>query len=172
MADQNDNGSNNQGQQTPSPAAPSQSQFGGGQSDSRPPYSGPRPGGGGGGYRPGGGGGGGGGYRPGGGGGSGGGYRPGGGAGGARSGPGRGGPPRRGGERYIPRRKVCAFCVDKVEHIDYKDVARLRKFLSDRAKIEPRRKTGTCARHQRAVSVALKRARHMALLPYVGPHYR
>jgi len=62
--------------------------------------------------------------------------------------------------------------VDKVDHIDYKDVARLRKFLSDRAKIEPRRKTGTCARHQRAVSVALKRARHMALLPYVGPHYR
>ena len=62
--------------------------------------------------------------------------------------------------------------MDKVEHIDYKDVARLRKFLSDRAKIEPRRKTGTCARHQRAVSVALKRARHMALLPYVGPHSR
>jgi small subunit ribosomal protein S18 len=165
MADQNDNANNNQGQQPAPPAGPPQSSYGGGPSGPRPPYSGPRPGGGG--Y---GGGGGGGGYRPGGGSG-GGGYRPGG-AGGARSGPGRGGPPRRGGERYIPRRKVCAFCVDKVEHIDYKDVARLRKFLSDRAKIEPRRKTGTCARHQRAVSVALKRARHMALLPYVGPHYR
>jgi small subunit ribosomal protein S18 len=72
----------------------------------------------------------------------------------------------------VPRRKVCAFCVDKVETIDYKDVARLRKYLSERAKIEPRRKTGTCARHQRALSVALKRARHMALLPYVGPHSR
>ncbi len=163
MADQNDNANNNQGQQAPPPAGPPQSSYGGGgPSGPRPPYSGPRPGGGGGGY---GGGGGGGGYRPGGGGGS-------GGPRGARPAPGRGGPPRRGGERYIPRRKVCAFCVDKVEHIDYKDVARLRKFLSDRAKIEPRRKTGTCARHQRAVSIALKRARHMALLPYVGPHYR
>ena len=72
----------------------------------------------------------------------------------------------------MPRRRVCGFCVDKVEHIDYKDVARLRKYLSERAKIEPRRKTGTCARHQRALSVALKRARHMALLPYIGPHSR
>jgi small subunit ribosomal protein S18 len=72
----------------------------------------------------------------------------------------------------VPRRKVCGFCVDKVETIDYKAVDRLRKYLSERAKIEPRRKTGTCARHQRALSVALKRARHMALLPYVGPHSR
>jgi len=62
--------------------------------------------------------------------------------------------------------------VDKVEYIDYKDVPRLRRYLSERAKIEPRRKTGTCARHQRALSVALKRARHMALLPFVGPHSR
>jgi small subunit ribosomal protein S18 len=72
----------------------------------------------------------------------------------------------------VPRRKVCAFCVDNVKEIDYKAVDRLRKYLSERAKIEPRRKTGTCARHQRALSVALKRARHMALLPYVGPHSR
>jgi small subunit ribosomal protein S18 len=72
----------------------------------------------------------------------------------------------------VPRRKVCGFCVDKVKDIDYKDVPRLRKYLSERAKIEPRRKTGTCARHQRALSVALKRARHMALLPYIGPHSR
>jgi small subunit ribosomal protein S18 len=72
----------------------------------------------------------------------------------------------------VPRRKVCAFCVDNEKEIDYKAVDRLRKYLSERAKIEPRRKTGTCARHQRALSVALKRARHMALLPYVGPHSR
>ena len=127
-------------------------------------YGGPRPGGyGGGGSRPGGYGGGGGGYRGGGGGGGGGGFR--GGPGGAR-------PGGRSRERYIPRRKVCAFCVDKVQDIDYKDVNRLKRYLSDRAKIEPRRKTGTCARHQRALSVALKRARHMALLPFVGPHSR
>jgi small subunit ribosomal protein S18 len=62
--------------------------------------------------------------------------------------------------------------VDKVENIDYKDVNRLKRYLSERAKIEPRRKTGTCARHQRALSVALKRARHMALLPFIGPHSR
>ena len=65
------------------------------------------------------------------------------------------------------RRKVCAFCVDKVETIDYKDVARLRKFTSDRAKILPRRVTGTCARHQRELTTAIKRARQVALMPYV-----
>jgi len=70
--------------------------------------------------------------------------------------------------RFTPHRKVCAFCVDKIEHIDYKDVSRLQRFLSDRAKIEPRRKTGTCARHQRRLTVALKRARFMALLPYTS----
>jgi small subunit ribosomal protein S18 len=67
---------------------------------------------------------------------------------------------------------VCQFCVDKVKVVDYKDVSRLRRYLSDRAKIEPRRKTGTCARHQRALSVALKRARFMALLPYTAQHIR
>ena len=87
-------------------------------------------------------------------------------------------PPRReggggrGGRDFRPRRKVCSFCVDKVKHIDYKDVGRLRRYLSDRAKIEPRRKTGTCAKHQRRLSVALKRARFMALLPYTGDHIR
>ena len=65
------------------------------------------------------------------------------------------------------RRKVCAFCVDKIEKIDYKDTARLRKFTSDRAKILPRRVTGNCAKHQRAVTLAIKRARHLAILPYV-----
>ncbi len=66
------------------------------------------------------------------------------------------------------RRKVCSFCVDKVEHIDYKDVNRLRKYISERAKIIPRRVTGTCARHQRDLTTAIKRARQVALLPYVA----
>jgi small subunit ribosomal protein S18 len=93
--------------------------------------------------------------------------KPGGGSGGGRGG-------RRGeyARKYPPRRKVCTFCVDKVSHIDYKDIARLRRHLSERGKIEPRRKTGTCARHQRALAVALKRARHVALLPYTAEHIR
>ena len=66
------------------------------------------------------------------------------------------------------RKKVCAFCVDKVESIDYKDVARLRKFTSERAKILPRRVTGTCARHQRELTTAIKRARYVALMPYIN----
>ena len=66
------------------------------------------------------------------------------------------------------RRKVCAFCVDKVETVDYKDVAKLRRYLSERGKIVPRRVTGTCARHQRQLTVAIKRAHHLALLPYVS----
>ena len=65
------------------------------------------------------------------------------------------------------RRKVCAFCVDKVEHIDYKDAGKLRRFLSERSKILPRRTTGTCAKHQRQLTESIKRARHVALLPYV-----
>lgn len=66
-----------------------------------------------------------------------------------------------------PRRKVCAFCSDKIEMIDYKDTQRLRRYLSERGKIVPRRVTGTCARHQRQLTTAIKRARHLALLPYV-----
>lgn len=66
------------------------------------------------------------------------------------------------------RRKVCSFCVDRVDYIDYKDVARLRKYTSERAKIIPRRVTGTCAKHQRDLTIAIKRARHVALLPYVS----
>jgi small subunit ribosomal protein S18 len=66
------------------------------------------------------------------------------------------------------RKKVCAFCVDKVSEIDYKDVAKLRRYLSERGKIVPRRVTGTCARHQRQLTTAIKRARHIALLPYVS----
>ena len=67
-----------------------------------------------------------------------------------------------------PRRKVCQFCVEKVQHIDYKDVARLRRFTSERGKILPRRMTGTCAKHQRQLSTAIKRARTSALMPYVS----
>ena len=66
------------------------------------------------------------------------------------------------------KKKVCQFCQDKIEHIDYKDVARLRKFISERAKILPRRATGTCAKHQRELTTAIKRARQVALLPYVN----
>ena len=68
-----------------------------------------------------------------------------------------------------PRRKVCAFCVDKVESIDYKTIGKYsRKVLSERAKIIPRRVTGTCARHQRQLTIAIKRSRHVALLPYIS----
>ena len=66
------------------------------------------------------------------------------------------------------KRKVCSFCVVKIEHIDYKDAPRLRRYLSERGKILPRRITGTCAKHQRQLTVAIKRARHIALLPFVN----
>lgn len=67
-----------------------------------------------------------------------------------------------------PRRKICQFCADKMDHIDYKDVQRLRKYLTERGKIMPRRASGTCAKHQRQLATAIKRARVMALLPYVA----
>lgn len=70
--------------------------------------------------------------------------------------------------RKPARRKVCNFCVDKTETIDYKDVAKLRKYIAESGKILPRRMTGVCARHQRELAVAIKRARQMALLPYVA----
>ena len=72
--------------------------------------------------------------------------------------------------RPVARRhkKVCQFCADQIAEIDYKDTARLRKCISERAKILPRRVTGTCAKHQRQVAVAVKRARQAALLPYVS----
>ncbi|MCH3915192.1 MAG: 30S ribosomal protein S18 [Acidaminococcaceae bacterium] len=72
----------------------------------------------------------------------------------------------RGGRR--PRRKVCSFCVDKVEDIDYKDVAKLSKFITERGKILPRRISGTCAKHQRQLTIAIKRARNVALLPFTA----
>ena len=66
------------------------------------------------------------------------------------------------------KKKVCVFCAEKVENIDYKDVARLRKFTSERSKILPRRITGTCAKQQRELTEAIKRARHVALLPFIS----
>lgn len=74
--------------------------------------------------------------------------------------------------RYVPKRKVCGFCTAKVEAIDYKDPSIFRRYISDRGKIEPRRRTGTCAKHQRALAVAVKRARHLALLPFTPAHIR
>ena len=68
--------------------------------------------------------------------------------------------------RPRPRRKVCAFCVDKIEYIDYKDINRLRRFINERGKILPRRMSGNCAKHQRQLSEAIKRARAIALLPF------
>src|ERR1700694_4031226 len=100
------------------------------------------------------------------------------GPGGARPGPRRrpgefgGGGGGGGGRKFTPRRKVCQLCVEKVKVVDYKDLGRLRRFLSERGKIEPRRKTGTCAAHQRSLNVALKRARHLAMLPFTAEHIR
>ena len=88
--------------------------------------------------------------------------------------PGGGGRPRGrsggggGGGRFSPRRKICQFCVDNIQHVDYKDLPRLRRHIGERGKIEPRRKLGTCARHQRSVTVAIKRARYIGLLPFTG----
>ena len=70
--------------------------------------------------------------------------------------------------KRAPRRKVCIFCVDKATDIDYKDVAKLRKFITENGKILPRRMSGVCAKHQRMLTTAIKRAREMALLPYVA----
>src|SRR6266545_1191999 len=83
----------------------------------------------------------------------------------------RGGGGAMGGPRR-PRRKVCSFCVEKVQKIDYKDVGRIRRYISERGKIDPRRKSGSCAKHQRMLTTALKRARFMALLPYTADHVR
>jgi small subunit ribosomal protein S18 len=68
--------------------------------------------------------------------------------------------------RMKPKRKICAFCADKSKDIDYKDVLKLKRFLTERGKIQPRRTSGVCAKHQRDLAMAIKRARHVALLPY------
>jgi len=73
--------------------------------------------------------------------------------------------------RFVFRPKVCPFCADKLQ-IDYKDVSRLQRHISERGKIEPRRRTGVCAKHQRRLAVAIKRARYLALVPYAPDHIR
>ena len=78
---------------------------------------------------------------------------------------------RRGGQ-FRPRRKVCAFCTDKTKSIDWKDGGSLRRFVDDNGSIRARRKTGTCAKHQRRLAIAVKRARFLALLPFTGEHAR
>lgn len=90
--------------------------------------------------------------------------RPGGGGPGGR--PGGPGGPKRGRRNYVRRKKVCRFCVDKVDFIDYKKADVLGQFIQERGKILPRRMTGTCARHQRWLTVAIKRAQNIALLPF------
>ena len=70
--------------------------------------------------------------------------------------------------RKAPRRKVCAFCVEKATAIDYKDTAKLKKFITEKGKMLPRRMTGVCAKHQRMVTRAIKRSRSIALLPYTA----
>jgi len=73
-----------------------------------------------------------------------------------------------GAMRMRKRKKVCAFCAEKLNDIDYKDIARLKKFLSERSKILPRRITGACSKHQKFLTTAVKRARHIALIPYIS----
>lgn len=68
--------------------------------------------------------------------------------------------------RFKPRRRICSFCADKSSNIDYKDINKLKKYISDRGKILPRRISGNCSKHQRELTVAIKRARQVALLPY------
>ena len=75
---------------------------------------------------------------------------------------------KRPSKKQMARKKVCIFCADGVDEVDYKDVAKLRKFITEKGKIVPRRMSGTCAKHQRIVTEAVKRAREMALLPYVA----
>jgi small subunit ribosomal protein S18 len=89
--------------------------------------------------------------------------------GGGSSGGGTGG--GGGDRRYFARPKTCQFCADKTVSIDYKKAEMLRRFVTDEGKIRPRRQTGTCARHQRVLAGAIKRARHIALLPFTGGRF-
>ncbi len=83
-------------------------------------------------------------------------------------GPRPGGPPREGGRKFFRRRKVCKFCVEKIDAINYKDVRMLQQFVGERGKIVPRRITGVCTPHQRRLSTAIKQARNIALLAFSG----
>ncbi|MFZ0583136.1 MAG: 30S ribosomal protein S18 [Candidatus Acidiferrales bacterium] len=93
---------------------------------------------------------------------------PGGPGGGGRPGGGPGGPAKRGKRNFVRKKKVCRFCVDKADFIDYKKAEILAPFIQERGKILPRRMTGTCARHQRWLTVAIKRAQNIALLPFAA----
>jgi len=75
------------------------------------------------------------------------------------------------GRRFVARPKICQFCADKNSLIDYKNVDMLRRFVTEEGKIRPRRQTGTCAKHQRELATAIKRARHLALLPFTPQPY-
>ena len=94
--------------------------------------------------------------------------RSGGGAGGGAGAKGRDGKDGGGKRYFFRRRKVCKFCADKIDYIDYKDVKLISQFVPERGKILPRRMFGTCAEHQRKLTVAVNRARHIALLPYAA----
>jgi small subunit ribosomal protein S18 len=87
---------------------------------------------------------------------------------GPRRGPRAGGPPREGGRKFFRRRKVCKFCVEKIDAINYKDVRLLQQFVGERGKIVPRRITGVCTPHQRRLTTAIKQARNIALLAFSG----
>jgi small subunit ribosomal protein S18 len=89
-----------------------------------------------------------------------------------REGTGRPSSGRPGGGRYMRKKRPCPFCVEKGKVISYRDVAGLRRFMSEQGKIEPRRRTSACARHQRAIAAAIKKGRSLALLPYTGTHLR
>jgi len=80
--------------------------------------------------------------------------------------------PRGGGPRGRRGRKVCAFCAEQIDRIDYKDVSLLSRYVNERGRILPRRRTGSCAKHQRRLSQAIKRARHLALMPFAAQHVR
>ena len=88
--------------------------------------------------------------------------------GGGGGGRGPGGPPREGGRKFFRRKKVCKFCVEKIEDINYKDYRTLGQFVAESGKIVPRRLTGVCAPHQHRLSSAIKQARNIALLPFAG----
>ncbi len=88
---------------------------------------------------------------------------------GSRSGNrGSGAPRGRRRGRFTPRRRICAFCVDHVDYIDYKNQENLKRYVNEFGRMRPRRQTGTCAKHQRRLATAIKRARHIALLPFVA----
>ena len=73
---------------------------------------------------------------------------------------------------YHRKRRICAFCVEKVDNLDYKQYEVLERYLTEHGRIRPRRQTGTCAKHQRRLAIAIKRARHLALLPFTAEHIR